>query len=38
MSKEEVLKEIQKLQEDFPALAAVSSGNLVIEGEVTKQE
>jgi len=38
MSKEEVMKEIQKLQEDFPALAAITSGNLVIEGEVTKEE
>ena len=38
MSKEEVLKEIQKLQDDFPALGAVASGNLVIEGEVTKEE
>ena len=38
MSKEEVLKEIQKLQDDFPALGAVASGNLVIEGELTKEE
>ena len=38
MSKEEVLKEIQKLQEDFPALQAIMQGNLVIEGEVTQED
>lgn len=38
MDKEEVLKEIKKLQEDFPALAAVTSSNLVLEGEVIKEE
>ena len=34
MSKEEVLNEIKKLQEEYPALAAVSQGNVLIEGEV----
>jgi len=38
MSKEEVLKEIQKLQEDFPALQAIAQGNLVIEGEATQED
>jgi hypothetical protein len=38
MSKDEVLKEIQKLQEDFPALQAIMQGNLVIEGEVTQED
>jgi hypothetical protein len=32
MTREEVMGEIVKLQEEFPALAAVSAGNLVIEG------
>ena len=36
MSKEEVLNEIKKLQEEYPALAAVSQGNVLIEGEVEK--
>lgn len=40
MSREEVLREIKRLQEEFPGLAAVATGN-VIEGEVvdvTKKE
>lgn len=38
MSKEEVMKEIQKLQQDFPALQAIVQGNLVIEGEATQED
>ena len=34
MDKEQVMKEIQKLQKEFPALAAVADGNVVIEGQV----
>jgi len=34
MSKEEVWKEIQKLHDEYPALAAVGEGNVLIEGEV----
>ncbi len=34
MSKEEVLNEIKKLQQEYPALAVVSQGNVLIEGEV----
>mgnify|MGYP003147489823 CR=1 FL=1 len=36
MNKEEVLREIVKLQEQYPVLTAVSENNLVIEGEVEK--
>ena len=31
MSKEEVMKEIKKLQEEFPALGVLAEDNLVIE-------
>ena len=34
MDKEQVMKEIQKLQKEFPALAAVADGNVVREGQV----
>lgn len=34
MSKEEVLNEIKKLQEEYPALAVVGQDNVLIEGEV----
>lgn len=34
MSYDEVLLEIQKLQEEYPALATVTEGNVLIEGEV----
>jgi len=34
MSREQVMKEIQQLQEEFPALRAVTEGNMVVEGEV----
>ena len=34
MDKEQVMKEIQKLQKEFPALATVADGNVVIEGQV----
>ena len=33
MDREQVMKEIQKLQKEFPALAAVADGNLLIEGK-----
>jgi hypothetical protein len=33
MSREEVMKEIQKLQEEYPALATFSADNIVIEGK-----
>ena len=34
MDREQVMKEIQKLQKEFPALAAVADGNILIEGKV----
>ena len=33
MSKEEVMKEIQRLQQEYPALATFSADNVVIEGD-----
>ena len=38
MSKEEVMKEIKKLQEEFPALGVLSDDNLVIEAEVIEPD
>ena len=35
MSKEEVMKEIEKLQNEFPALKTVAQGNITIEHEST---
>ena len=36
MTRPEVLREIQKLHEEYPVLSAVTESNLVIEGEVDK--
>ena len=33
MDREQVMKEIQKLQKEFPALAAVADGNVLIENQ-----
>lgn len=38
MSREEVMREIARLQEEFPALAAVSSGNLIIDHDTVDVE
>ena len=37
MDREQVMKEIERLQKEFPALAAVADGNMVIEGTVQKK-
>jgi hypothetical protein len=37
MDREQVMKEIERLQKDFPALAAVVDGNMVIEGTVVNK-
>jgi phage terminase small subunit len=38
MSREQVMIEIQKLQDEFPALRAVTESNMVIEGKVTHKK
>ena len=37
MDREQVMKEIERLQKEFPALAAVADGNMVIEGTAQKK-
>ena len=37
MDKEQVMKEIERLQKEFPALAVVTEDNMVIEGTVQKK-
>ena len=36
MSKEEVMKEILKIQNEYPALAAIVDDNITIDAEVTE--
>ena len=38
MTRDEVMREITKLQEEFPALAAVSEGNLKITKDLNEVE
>ena len=38
MTRDEVLREITKLQEEYPALAAVSEGNMIIDHDDTTTE
>ena len=37
MDKEQVMKEIERLQKEFPALAVVTEDNMVIEGTAQKK-
>lgn len=36
MSRDEVMREIKRIQEEFPALAVVAEGNMVLEHEDNK--
>ena len=38
MSRDEVMREIQRLQEEFPALQAVAEGNIVIDHDPIEPE
>ena len=38
MTRDEVMREIQRLQEEFPALATVAEGNIIIDHEPDKPE
>jgi hypothetical protein len=38
MSREEVVREIRRLQEEFPALGSVIEGNIVVEEDEEKTD